>query len=135
MDGAIILNALITSIEIILPVALLLAIGRIYARARGFSSELGRGIGSLVFWVCLPALTFREIVRSGGVNLSESRLCFGLFAMIVICAFLGYRYARWRGVAQNKVGVIAQGSFRSNMMYVGLPVLMYYAQSRAGSPD
>jgi predicted permease len=46
---------------------------------------------------------------------------------------LGYRYARLRGAPENKVGVIAQGSFRSNMMYVGLPVLIYYAQARSSA--
>ena len=127
------LNAIFNSIAIVLPVVLMLVIGRLFARAKGFHVELSRGIGSLVFWVCLPALTFREIVRSGAGSIVEGRLCLGLLAAIVVCAVLGYRYARLRGAPENKVGVIAQGSFRSNMMYVGLPVLIYYAQARSSA--
>ena len=127
------MSAFFNSIEIVLPVVLMLGIGRLYARAKGFNIELARGIGSMVFWVCLPALTFREIVRSGAGSMGEGRLCLGLFVTISVCGVIGYRYARFVQAPENKVGVIAQGSFRSNMMYVGLPVLMYYAESRARS--
>ena len=112
----------------------MLVIGRLFARAKGFHIELGRGIGSLVYWVCLPALEFREIVRTGSGVAFDWRLGVGLLATIAACAVLGYRYARWRSLPENQVGVVAQGSFRSNMMYVGLPVLLYYAQSRASAP-
>ena len=125
------MNALVIAIETVLPVVLLLAIGRLYARSKGFSAELTRGAGSLVFWVCLPALTFREILHADAGRLFDLRLCGVLVACIVICAFVGYRYARAIGAPENKVGVIAQGSFRSNMMYVGLPVLLSFAESHA----
>jgi predicted permease len=122
------LNAILNSISIVLPVVLMLVIGRLFARAKGFHIELSRGLASLVYWVCLPALEFREIVRTAGSTQFNWRLCGGLLATIVIFAVVGYRYARLRSAPENKVGVIAQGSFRSNMMYVGLPVLLYYAQ-------
>lgn len=125
------MNALVIAIETVLPVVLLLAIGRLYARSKGFSAELTRGAGSLVFWVCLPALTFREILHADAGRLFDLRLCGVLVACIVFCAILGYRYARAIGAPENKVGVIAQGSFRSNMMYVGLPVLLSFAESHA----
>jgi len=125
------LGPFLDSIEIVLPVVLMLVVGRVYARARGFSPELSRGLGSLVFWVCLPALTCREIIRADSGKLFDTRLCGTLVGVIAICAVIGYRYARLSGAAENKVGVISQGSFRSNMMYVGLPVLIYYAQSHA----
>lgn len=125
------MNALLISIETVLPVVLVLAIGRLYARTKGFPPELTRGAGSLVFWVCLPALTFREVLHAGGGNLFDVRLCGVLLGSILVCALLGYRYARLIKAADEKIGVIAQGSFRSNMMYVGLPVLLSYAQSQA----
>ncbi len=133
LKGVEFLNAILNSISIVLPVVLMLIIGRIFARAKGFHIELSRGIGSLVFWVCLPALEFREIVRSGTGAQFDWRLCAGLLAVITACAVIGYRYARFRNVPENQVGVIAQGSFRSNMMYVGLPVLLYFAQARASA--
>jgi len=126
-------NAIVNSILIVLPVVLMLIIGRIFARAKGFHVELSRGIGMLVFWVCLPSLEFREIVRSGHGTTFEWRMCIVLLAVIAFIAVLGYRYARFRNAPENQVGVIAQGSFRSNMMYVGLPVLMYFAQARSAA--
>lgn len=124
------MNALIISIETVLPVVLVLAIGRVYARTRGFSVELTRGAGSLVYWICLPALTFREILRAGGGDLFELKLSSVLVGVIIFSAFLGYRFARLIKARDEKVGVIAQGAARSNMMYVGMPVLLSFAHAQ-----
>jgi predicted permease len=131
------MNTFSTSIEIVLPVVAMLVIGRVYARMREFGPELTRGIGSLVFWVCLPALTFKEIVRADLRSVAEPRLCLTLFAILVFSALVGYRYARWRGLRDDQVGVVAQGAYRSNMLYIGLPILVYFARSRAeaGPPE
>ena len=120
-------GALLQAVEVVLPVVLILALGHVFARARDFSAEQARGLGKLVFWICLPALICRDVARSEPQTLFEPKLAFGLAAVLIIVAVFGYRFARWRKLPERQVGAVAQASFRCNMLYVGLPIVLYHA--------
>jgi len=121
-------DALLKAVTVVLPVMAVLALGNLFARFRSFTSE-AKGIGALVFWLCLPALVWRDVARSDPLKLFDARLCLGVVAVLIVIGVLAYRYARWRKAPNPQVGVIAQAIFRSNMLYVGLPVLLYHVRS------
>ncbi len=108
-------------IQIVLPVFLVVALGYLL-RVRGLvSPAVNSGFSWLVFYVAAPALLFRGAATaslSSALDLSLIGSVYGvslLFALIVMTA--GFR------IDPARRGVVAQGSFRSNLVFVGLPVL------------
>lgn len=120
------MNALFQAVEVVLPVVLVLMLGNLFARTRDFSNEQARGLGKLVYWVALPALIFRDVARSHAGELFDLTLVIGLSVVLVIMGVFSYYYALWSKVPKNQIGVVAQAAFRCNMLYVGLPVVLYH---------
>jgi len=123
------MSTLLTATRIVMPVVLLLLAGRIFARYVGFSDAQANAVSRLAYWVFLPALLFRDVCRSSA-ELFHARLMLGIALVLVAVAVLAYQYGRWARLPARRHGVAAQGSFRSNMLFVGLPIILYYATSR-----
>jgi malate permease and related proteins len=128
------LDALLLAIGVVAPIVIVLTIGNVFARLRSFTVE-ARGIGSLVYWLCLPALIWRDIARGDPGELFNPRLCFTVGVVLLIVGILAYRYARWIAAPVEQVGVLAQGGFRSNMLYVGFPIVIYHAAATHTDAD
>jgi malate permease and related proteins len=123
------MSTFFTATRVVMPVVLLLLAGRVFARYVGFSDAQANAVSKLAYWVFLPALLFRDVSRSSA-ELFHGRLMLGLSVVLFVMALLAYQYGRWARLAPKRHGVAAQGSFRSNMLFVGLPVILYYATSR-----
>jgi predicted permease len=124
------LSILFTATGVVMPVVLLLILGRLFARWTAFTETQSQGLGKLAYWVCLPALLFRDVCRAHTGAVWHLRLLVIVDVVFLLAALVAYRYARWSGVPTRRVGVFAQGAFRSNMLFVGLPIVLYYAASR-----
>ncbi len=116
------MHPVIEIIDIVSPVFLLIGVG--YALgSRGFMGpEAVSVLSRLVFYVAAPPLLFRS---AAGADLSRA-LDMGSIAWIalvtVLTASATYALAAW--TRPERRGVIAQGVFRTNMVFVGLPVIM-----------
>jgi malate permease and related proteins len=125
------MSAFLTAAGVVMPVVLLLIVGRVLERTVGLTDAQSQGLGKLAYWVCLPALLFRDVCRAHTTDVVHFRLLAALALVVLLTALLGYRYAHWARLPPGRVGVVAQGAFRSNMLFVGLPIVLYYATSRA----
>jgi predicted permease len=125
------MRTLLIAAGIVMPVVLLLAAGRLFAYHVGFTDAQAQGVGKLAYWVFLPALLFRDICRSTSTDVFNARLTAGICLVLVLMTVVAYRYARWARIPPRRVGVVAQGASRSNMLFVGLPIILYYAASQA----
>lgn len=123
------MNTFLTATRVVMPVVLLLLAGRVFARYVGFTDTQANAVSKLAYWVFLPALLFRDVSRSSA-ELFHVRLMLGIAVILVAMALIAYRYGRWAGLPPRRHGVAAQGAFRSNMLFVGLPIILYYATSR-----
>jgi predicted permease len=119
------LDAFLTAIGVVAPVVLVLGLGYLFGHFREFTDE-AKGLGSLVYWICLPVLIWRDTARGDPIGSFDPKLGAVVIGTLVIMGVVGYRYARLRKVPANQVGVIAQAVFRSNMMYIGLPIILYH---------
>lgn len=110
-----------TILDIVLPVFLVIALGWILRRVDFLSAEGNTVLTRLVYWVAAPALLFRSAAitpLSEGVNLP------GLSVMATVTVVMGivvYLAAARSRPARR--GVIAQGSIRSNQVFLGLPLV------------
>lgn len=127
------LEAFLTAVGVVLPVVLTLALGRLFASLTGFTEVQARGLAKLSYWVCLPVLIFRDILRAEARDLLRPGLALGVCAAILIVAVVAYRYARWRRLPPRQVGVVAQAAARSNMVFVGLPIILYQVAASANA--
>lgn len=110
-----------TVLNIVLPVFLVIGLGW-GLRRRGFLSADGNAVLTrLVYWVAAPALLFRSAAVT---PLSESANPWGLAVMAsVTVAMAAVTYAVAIRSSPSRRGVIAQGTFRSNQVFIGLPLV------------
>jgi predicted permease len=123
------MNLFLTATGVVLPVVLLLAAGRIFARFAGFTESQTQGVNKLAYWVFLPALLLRDVCRAESAHV-QVRMLATLAATLASMALLAFAYARLARMKPGRQGVVAQAASRSNMLFVGLPIILYYAASR-----
>lgn len=112
-------------INTLLPVFLLIALGKGLSRTPLFSGEFFRGLNRLAYWVALPALLVDKITHavfsSGDMIQITLLLILASIASAVISAFIAFagRFDR------KTAGAFVQGASRANDAFIGLPVILY----------
>lgn len=109
-------------LNILLPVFFVVALGFVL-RVSGFIREpTNSALSRLVFYIAAPALLFRSTSRGGfdwSVSLPVLLTIGGITVLLALVV-----YAASARVAPERRGVFAQGALRSNMVFVGLPVII-----------
>jgi malate permease and related proteins len=108
--------------EIVLPVFLVIGLGFLLGRRRFVTPEVNTSLSRLVFYIAAPALLFRSVARaplSETVHLDAIGVIIGI--TIVFVAVIYFVSAR---LDPARRGVVTQGAHRSNMVFVGLPLVM-----------
>jgi predicted permease len=112
-------------INTLAPVFLLIVLGVVLRKARFLSAELITGLNRLVYWVGLPALLFYKIAITDYDFQTAGRtflvVFLGMFASIIAGYFIAYLLK----VPAASVGTFVQGSYRGNLLYIGLPIIIY----------
>ena len=109
------------NLDVVLPVFLVLALGA-FLRKRGLlRGEVRSSLSRLVFYVAAPALLLHSTAHTPLGEAIDPRALLFLTGLTVASALLVYLLcARCR---PERRGVFAQGFHRSNMVFMGLPVL------------
>ena len=105
---------LLSVIGILLPVALLLALGAVLRHIRFFDEAFASKLLRLVFYTALPCMLANSISKAGslgGVGAATAVLCGAALL------------ARPLGIKRSSIPSFCQTAFRSNSAYVGVPVL------------
>lgn len=110
-------------LNIVLPIFLVIGLGYSLRRV-GFLREETRGaLSRLVFYVSAPAL----LARATASNSLDQTFNPPVFLVVIVVSILigaGTYIVCFRSSSSRR-GVIAQGAFRSNQVFVGLPVVIY----------
>jgi hypothetical protein len=108
----------------LLPLLAIVGLGAFLRRIGLMSPPFVRDTNRLLYWVALPALLFYETagaqIRGDAVLRVFLVLCGGMLAAIL----LGYALARALRAPRAALGAFVQGGYRSNLAYVGLPVIL-----------
>ena len=107
------------------PVFLIIALGAVL-RQRGFLTAEAVGvITRACYWIGLPALLLVKIALAtpppGAAAAATHILVLGTLVMLA----LGLLAARLLGLHRGQVGAFLQASFRGNLAFVGLPVVIF----------
>ena len=109
---------------IVLPVFVVIGLGWALLRFKLIDSDFLRQTNRLVYYVCLPLLLFYKIaVADFGSNFSVALV--GASALAIVAGFLiAYAFSWLRGYSPAVTGAFTQGSFRGNIAYVGLAIVL-----------
>lgn len=111
-----------TVLNIVLPIFLVVGLGYALRRLRFVTAEGNAVLTRLVFYVAAPVLLVRGAAGTSLRSSLDPRILGVFIAVSVLVAAATYALA-FRSRASRR-GVFAQGSHRSNMVFVGLPLVM-----------
>ncbi len=109
----------------LMPIFLIIALGKLLCRFGFFSDSLVKGINQLTYWVALPALLFSEISSAVFDAGEVRRITLMLISATLIAFLLGYLAARLLRLPHRALGAFVQGCGRGNNAFIGLPVILY----------
>ena len=118
----------------LLPIFLIVMLGSIL-RQTGFVNEnFFKQSNRLIYWIGLPCLLFIKTaqitIRSDAALRITAILSIGMVACILVAYLIGWIMR----IPLTSLGSFVQASFRGNLFYVGLPVVMF-ALSHRLTPD
>jgi len=116
--------------NILLPVFAVIALGAIL-RYSGFASiSVFQQTNRLVYWIGIPAYLFYKTADSKLQGDAAVRVFAVLFGAMVGTIVLGYLIARFLRLRTDSTSAFVHGAFRSNLVYVGLPVVFLALAAR-----
>ncbi len=114
------------------PVFAIIALGAALRKFNFMSEAQFSGLNRLTYWVGLPCLLFNKIAstsQSGGAAIQVfSVILSAVFASILISLVLIWLMK----IPAHSAGAFVQASFRGNLAFVGLPVIIYAASGLQG---
>ena len=116
--------------NILLPVFAVIALGAIL-RYSGFASiKVFQQTNRLVYWIGIPAYLFYKTADSKLQGDAAVRVFAVLFGGMAGAILLGYLFARSLRLQADSASAFVHGAFRSNLVYVGLPVVFLALAAR-----
>lgn len=117
--------AVVDIVNLLAPIFLVIALGAALRKGGLLPTEVLAGLNRLTYWVGLPVLVFVSLARAdhgeaGGAGTLLLVLLATMAAMMAIAAVL----ARMAGIARGACGTFVQASFRGNLTFVGLPLIL-----------
>ena len=111
-------------VQAVFPVFLVIAIGAAARKYRFFGEPFIDTVNALVYYILLPVLLFHSIGTSNFRQAFNGSLVAGGYAATVATFLLATVVARRLGIAPAEQGSFVQGTFRANLAYVGLPIVL-----------
>ena len=112
-------------ITTLFPVLTIILLGYVLRRKGFFSEQTVRELSLLVYWVGLPCLLFYKI-STASFNLAAcGQIYTVLLAGLLLCILAAYILTKLFAVGKESVSSVVQGSFRGNLAFIGLPVIIY----------
>lgn len=112
-------------LNILFPVFAMLALGFFFAKINFISTEVQKGLNKLAFYGGLTSMIFLKVAHAD-INLALTwRLTVTALITMVVTASFTYLMARSAGYPRSTVGALVQMGYRSNMFYIGIPILAF----------
>jgi predicted permease len=115
------MDSLVEIVNIVVPVFLVIGLGYLLGAIGWMGPAASSWLSKLVFYVAAPILLFRSAALTP-LSKAADLAAMGSIALVTVLTACAVYLACFRS-APSRRGVIAQGSMRSNMVFVGLPVI------------
>ncbi len=109
----------------LLPIILMLSLGALLSRLRFLGNNFMADLNKLVFWVALPSFIFRNILHVESPGSAAWKIFLCLMACTLLVTVLAWLTGFFLPIPRRSIGTTAQGAFRGNQAYIGIPTLVY----------
>lgn len=109
------------AIELIIPLFSIILVGYVFRKTSFVADTFVDDLNRLVFYIALPVTLFVETADMPGVSPDIAVAAVAMFAAIVLTTFAAL-VVSFR-IQPMRRGPFVQGSYRSNLAYLGLPVV------------
>jgi len=120
-------------INTLAPVFAVIALGAILRRTGFFSADFVTGLNRLTYWFAIPCLLFYKIAATTYNFQIAGRIFIVVITGMAIALITAYVLAFFMKLKSHSVGAFAQGAYRGNLVYIGLPVIIYSFANSAES--
>ena len=129
-------ESLFISLEIVLPLFFLMAIGYIIKRTGMMNETSVKQVNSVIFKIFLPLLVFLNIYNTELAESFNSKLLLYAVAGVLIQFVLSLCLVILVEKENSRRGVMLQGMFRSNFVLFGIPIstALFGEQAQAWQP-
>ena len=107
------------------PVFLIIALGAALAKTRFLSEQSVRGLSGLTYWVAIPCLLFYKIATASYPGNTATRIFLVVVTGMAASLVIAYLVAWLIRIPAASTGTFVQASYRGNLAFVGLPVVIY----------
>jgi predicted permease len=109
----------------LLPIVLVILLGSGLAWSGFLAAGFRKHLDRFVFWVALPCLLVAEVGRSDFTGTGVGALTLVLIGGTLAASLLGVAAAWMLRLPPAGIGVMVQSAMRGNLIFVGLPVLLF----------
>lgn len=124
------MDSLKLSFEAVAPIFILMLLGYILKQSKIVGKTIFDGINKLIFNIFLPVLLFSNIYSTDIDKLLDIKLImltvFGILGIFAVGYFLVFIFTD----SNDKRGVMLQGFFRSNVAFLGIPLMGYICHGK-----
>jgi predicted permease len=115
----------------IVPVFLLVALGYVFKRRKIITGGIDVFLNNLAYYLLLPSMIFTSIYKSPFGEIFSLKMIGGLYAVGFVIFLIAVFSARL--LEKKKRGGFALPSFRTNIAYIGFPIILNaYGQTALG---
>lgn len=120
-------------VNALVPVFLIVALGAGLRKGGFLRPGHHRNLNRLAYWVGLPCLLFHKTANASFQTGPALRIFGVLFVGAAACILGAFLLSWLMGVERRTIGTFVQASYRGNLAFVGLPVILGLAAGGAGS--
>ena len=119
-------------IDTISPVFLVIILGAVLELSGFFKDGFAASLNKLVYWIALPVLLFYNIAVAK-YGYGEAMGVFYVVMAVMLAAILfSLLFSLLFRLSGENMGAFVQGAYRGNLVFIGLPLIIYSAGSAAG---
>lgn len=124
------------TLVIVLPVFAVILLGYGVGRSRLFSAEGVRALSNFCFYVAIPAVLFRAMAKLEAPGSFDFAVVLAFYAAVLVAYGLAMLAARFAfGLALGEQAIFALGATYSNILLLGIPLVLTAFGERAALPQ
>ncbi|MCK4401811.1 AEC family transporter [bacterium] len=113
------------TINTLVPVVAIIFLGAVLRSTKFMTADIFRANNRLVYWIALPCLLFYKTATASAHGTAAMRVFLILVGGMFVCVILGYLCAWLLHLPDSSRSVFVQGAYRGNLVYVGIPVILF----------
>ncbi|MEX0331532.1 MAG: AEC family transporter [Puniceicoccaceae bacterium] len=111
--------------QTLFPVFAIVGLGYLLARKGFITKPFLDELNKLVYWICLPSLIIINLDRAEDITGGSLPILATFFSATILVIGAAKLVAKGLGLERWQHGTLMQGSFRGNIAFIAIPILVY----------